>query len=513
MVLKRHGLGRFVIVTHVKEIIEQNAEKMLGHWPEAPVGVYSASVGKREVAPITFAGIQTVHRRFVEFGKVDVLIIDEAHMVGPNPRSMYLKFITGLRQTNPNLRVIGLTATPYRLGMGHLTEGPVFTDIAVDLCSLDAYNKLLEQGYLTRLITRGTDMRLNVEGVSIQAGEYVQRELEEQVNQFHITEQALDEVCLAGSERRHWLIFAAGVNHAHNIAKALVERDIACEVVIGELDRATREDILQRFKEGKIRAVVNNNVLTTGFDFPGIDLVACLRPTQSSALWVQMLGRGSRIADGKDDCLVLDFANNALRLGPINDPLIPKPPGVKGNGSAPVRECPECHTVVHISAPVCPQCGYEFPRIRKIGAASGSAEVIAESGLQLVDVLHTEYRRHRKPGKPDSLRVTYVYTLPGPTKVKKSISEWICLEHGGYAASMARFWWLTRDPNYDLPDTVDKALECVKRLPKTLRIAIKFPEGRFKGFPEIKGHEIQSHEFEQDDRQQSNVRSSKKATT
>src|SRR5690606_36427951 len=130
----------------------------------------------------------------------------------------------------------------------------------------------------------------------------------------------------------------SGIEHAEHIAEFLTRFGIDCAAVHSKQSAEYNDKAILAFKEGSLRAIVNYGKLTTGFNHPGIDAIAMFRPTMSVPLWVQMLGRGTRPADGKKDCLVLDYARNTPRLGPINDPVIPRRKG-EGGGDPPVKVC------------------------------------------------------------------------------------------------------------------------------------------------------------------------------
>ncbi len=471
---------KIVIATHVKELIEQNHAKLLSIWPTAPAGIFSASVGRRDVSSITFVGIQTVAKYAAKFGHVDLLIIDECHLVGSGANTNYLQFIAGLQAFNPHIKAIGLTATPYRLGMGMVTDGGIFTDICYDLTERQTFNRMIAEGHLAHLTSRKTEVELDVSQVHKSGGEYKQDELQEAVDKAPITAAALKETISAGADRKHWLIFAAGISHAHNISEMLNLMGIPAAVVSGDMHKAERERVLREFKAGTYRAVVNNNVLTTGFDFPGIDLIVMLRPTSSPGLWVQMLGRGTRPAEGKTNCLVLDFAGNTRRLGPINDPIIPRKKGTGGGGTAPVRLCDECSTYNHASARVCECCGHEFPVVIKITATSSLADIIADDLPKIVDfkVDRVEYLEHQKLGKPPSMKVNYYCGL-------RKFSEWICFEHQSYAAHRARLWWDEHGQG-PCPLTVGEALTRASEIknPHVIKVWINTQH------PEVLGYEL-----------------------
>lgn len=481
---------RVLILTHVKELIVQNYEKLRAIWSQAPAGIYSAGLNRRETHyNITFGGIASVAKRWKDFGFVDLVIIDEAHLVSPNDETMYQRFLKGLMETNPYLKVIGLTATPWRLGHGKLTD-PVhvngatvpslFTDICFDITGVEAFNRLIAEGFLSPVVPKATTSKLDVDGVHMRGGEFIPKELQLAVDKHEVTVAAVKEAMESGWNRQHWLVFAAGVDHAIHTAEVLNSMDIPAVAIHSKLSNAERDKAIEGFKNGEYRAAVNNNVLTTGFDFPAIDLIVCLRPTASTVLWVQMLGRGTRPCEGKDNCLVLDFAGNTKRLGPINDPVLPRRKGEKG-GEAPVKECPVCHTYVHAGKKFCDgimpdgkDCKHEFTFQTKFTQGASSGQLI-KGDLPIVEVFdvdHVTYAIHTKAGRPPMLKVSYYCGY-------RMFNEYVCPEHPDYAGRKARIWWKERS-SMEMPTSTLAALDLSGTLktPTQLRIWInkKYPE-------------------------------------
>lgn len=454
---------RAMMLTHVHELISQNYEELVDLWPLAPAGIYSAGLKRKEVRPITFAGIASVVGKAELFGHQDLLFIDECHLVSPKEETSYQNFIADLRLVNPALKVIGLTATPYRLGQGLLTmpvqtsKGPrpsLFTDIAYDITGLAAFNRLIEEGFLCRLVPKRTREVLDVSQVGTAMGEFKLDELQIVVDREEISRRAIDEmqstaeamVHSSGRPRCRWLIFATGVEHTEHVAAEFAERGYAVRSVhsgtkgVPKTADQERKKIVAWFKEetDDVRVVVNNGVFTTGFNCKQLDLIGVLRPTNSPGLWVQILGRGTRPYEGKDDCLVLDFAGNTKRLGPINDPVLPRGKG-QGKGDAPVKVCEPCGTYNHASVRFCTCCGAEFPRHVKIVAEAANKELIKGSAPETeifpVSMVTYDVYVPASRDKPPSLRVVYHCG-----KVQK-FSEWICFEHGGFVGEKARKWW------------------------------------------------------------------------
>lgn len=473
---------RVLMLTHVKELIEQNYAKLKELWSSAPVGIYSASVGVKQMGyPVMYGGVQSLRGKADMLGEVNILVIDECHLVSHKDETVYVQLINDLLIRNPNMRVIGLTATPYRLGLGLLTEGGIFDDICFDLTSRHTFNKLLDDGFISPLVPRTTRTLASAEGVATRGGEFVRGDLEKAVDKDEITAAAVLEIIEQGHNRNHCLVFAAGLKHAEHIVQQFEANNVPATMVDGEMTSKEREKRLEMFKSGEVWAMVNNGVLTTGFDFPGIDLIAMLRPTKSPGLWVQMLGRGVRPFPGKENCMVLDFARNTERLGPINDPVLPKQSGGDGTGVAPIRLCEQCGTYCHASIRNCPICGCEFPeRLDKWTTQASEAALIAPSLPELVDfaVTRCTYTTHRKEGMPPSMKVAYHCGL-------RTFHEYVCFEHTGFALKKAHQWWLKRSKSV-APTTVVDALEMSSLLPipRTIKVWLN------KKYPEIMNAEI-----------------------
>ena len=468
-VLKAWPDQRILIVTHVRELIAQNHAEMIGLWPEAPAGIYSAGLGKREAqARVLFAGIQSIHRRAHEIGHTDLVLIDEAHLIPGNSSTMYRRFLDALQVINPALKVIGLTATPFRTVSGMLHEGKdaLFTDIAYEAPVRD----LIDAGYLSPLVSKQPNTRLDVSKVGTRAGDFIARDLAAAVDQDATTRAAVAEIITHGKDRKSWLAFCSGVDHARHVAEEFARQGITCRTIFGNTPKEERDAIIAAFKRGEIRALASMGVLTTGFNAPAVDLIALLRPTKSAGLYVQMVGRGTRLAPDKENCLVLDFAGNVRRHGPI-DLVRPKRPGDGGGGEAPTKVCPECDSIMALSATECPDCGYVFPaREVKIAPTAATLPVLSPK-VQWPPVHGVSYSRHDKRGGLPSMKVTYSCGL-------KSYNEWVCVEHQGYARQKALEWWRKRAPGCRMPRTVDDAIAQAGQLARPTAISVR-PSGRF----------------------------------
>jgi DNA repair protein RadD len=448
--------GRVLILAHVKELLEQAADKLRMVCPEVPFGIYSAGLKRRDQRePVIVAGIQSIWKKACEFDPFDLVIVDEAHLIPPEGDGMYRQFLDDARKVNPNLRIIGCTATPFRLKSGMICTPDGFLN---HVCYEVGVRELIVQGYLCPLVTKAGVARANTDQLHVRGGEFIAGEVEDLMDQAHLVEAACAEIVAHTANRNAVLIFASGVQHGEHIVETLKERHgIECGFVTGETPDKERDAILARFKAGALKYLCNVNVLTTGFDAPHIDCVALVRPTLSPGLYYQMVGRGFRLHPSKTNCLVLDFGGNVLRHGPVDQIRIRERDG--GVGQAPAKECPECHTVVAAGYSKCPECGYEFPpperskheaKATEAGILSGQVTVEKHAVQDIFYSVHT--KRGAGDDAPKSLRVDYKLGW------HKYQSEWVCLEHEGFARQKAVAWWKKRS-NDPVPATAQEAVD------------------------------------------------------
>ncbi|QDT34006.1 DEAD/DEAH box helicase [Thalassoglobus polymorphus] len=448
--------GRVLIVAHVKELLEQSADKLRVVCPEVKFGIYSAGLKRRDTqAPVIVAGIQSIYKRACELGPIDLILVDEAHMIPPEGEGMYQQFLAEARVVNPDVRVIGLTATPYRLKSGMIcTPDHFLNDVGYEV----GVRELIVQGYLSPLVTKAGLTRIDTSAVHIRGGEFVAAEVEDLMDQDELVDAACREIVEFTADRQSVLIFATGIKHGRHVQEVLLRNhDIECGFVSGETPTAERDATLKAFRDGDLRYLCNVNVLTTGFDAPNIDCVVMLRPTMSPGLYYQMVGRGFRLHPGKENCLVLDFGGNVLRHGPVDAIRIEERPA--GNREAPAKECPICHAVIAAGFATCPQCGYEFPppERQKHEAKATDAGILSDqmndTKYEVMDISYSVHtKRDAQPGAPQTMRVDYRLGL------SHWQSEFICVEHEGYARQKAEAWWSRRSPD-PVPDSAERAVE------------------------------------------------------
>ena len=495
--------GRVLILAHVKELLEQTATTIAALAPEIPVGIYSAGLKSRDTdKPVIVAGIQSVFRRACELDRFDLIIVDECHLLPSEGEGMYQSFLKDARIVNPHVRLIGLTATPFRLKSGLLCGSD---NLLNDICFEVGVKELIEQGFLCRLKTKSGGAKVDCSKLGIRAGEFIASEIDDLMNHDELVMSACREIIIQTEKRHAVLIFAASVAHAERVQSTMQKLSgLECGLVTGDTSAGERERLIKRFKnqravgsqlelplryndplplgagvdernnvertiEGEayrdgtasssLKYLVNVNILTTGFDAPNVDCVVMLRPTASAGLYYQMTGRGFRLHESKTDCLVLDYGGNILRHGPVDCIQIKDRKSGAGSHETPMKECLECHLLVHAAVATCPECGYAFPppeRETHDTAASQEGIISGEVIDTKYSVRNVYYAVHTKKGAnefaPKTIRVDY---RVGFSEYK---SEWLCPEHEGWARNRFEKWWTARS-NEPLPDTAEDAVE------------------------------------------------------
>jgi DNA repair protein RadD len=522
-VLSDYPTEEILVLSHVREILEQDYNALVSYFEGVDIGLYSAGLNSRTVKRITVAGIQSVWRHPELFENVGLVIIDECHMIPIDEGSMYRQFLESLEFAT----YVGLTATPYRLGHGyiHKGEGALFTDIVIDYSEFEKFNWLIDEGYLSQI--HAPDMKAKVgyemdpTGVKKQAGDYKTSDLSKKFDRGEITKLAIDECIRYKNKFKKWLIFAIDIKHAENIAAELNHRGVKTLCVHSQMDDG-REQAIQDYRDGKYQAAVNVDIMTTGLDVPDIDMIVLLRPTQSPIFHVQSIGRLLRVvfakgydlttkegrlaaikAGGKPFGFVLDFAGNTKRLGPINDVVVKQKKKRDGKGGDPItKTCPNCSCICHATLKTCPACNFSFEIKEKITQQASELAIIKrkqdeqkrlmqekeeaeqaermkaelrEKQKKWVEIVNVEYNIHNKVGSRSSLKVTYDTGL-------QKFSEWVNIDHHSiYARRHAQNWVRVRLPHgMRKPQNLNELVSIQRdlKVPKRVYVDVgpKFPE-------------------------------------
>lgn len=509
MVIKRllDGWGdmRVLSCVHVEELVGDNFKEFVGLMPFAPAGIYAASLGRRDArAQVIFGQLQTIWDKAQQIGHIDVMIIDEVHLVPADGNTMYRKLIDALLAINPDMKLVGFTATPYRLDSGRLDEGDdrLFDRVVYTYSVAQG----IEDGYLSRLTSRPVSTSYDMTGVHRLGGDFKKSDLAKATDKEELTRAAVAEIIAAANaeNRTTAVIFCNGIDHATHVRDEIRLYGKSCEVLSGKTPKGERRKIIADLKSGKLWGCTNDNVLSTGTNIPRIDLVADMAPTESTNRYVQRAVRGTRViwpagfdpdatdADGrkaaiasgpKPNCRYMNFAGNIERHGPI-DCVTPRAPG-KGTGEAPTKICPidetdingkyGCEEIVHASARECPNCHYQFTFIEKPKFTAKPTDVailatVAEPEPRTV-TSRSFYYHEGKGDKPPSVKVSYMVGMT-------AINEWVCPQHQGFPKSKADRYWRAHGGKMPFPKTVLEWIERQSELVETVEITVK-PRDRY----------------------------------
>lgn len=501
---------RVVLLTHQKELLEQDAEELRLQYPQCDYGFYCAGLGQKRLHnDVTFASIQSVYKKVAAFNRCpEIILIDEAHLLSHNDQTQYRKFIDSVLEINPNCKIIGFTGTPFRSDTGRLDEGDgrLFDDVAYEI----SMNFMIEQGYWTKPVTPKADYKIDVSGVATRGGDYIASQLEKKIDIDEVTISCVKELIAKAHERKKVLVFTAGVTHCEHVRDCLRSFGQSAEMITGDTPADERKKILDDYKAGKFKYLVNVAVLTTGFNVPDIDCICFMRPTRSKVLYIQCVGRGVRVvyAEGYDlntqdgrlaaiansnkkDCLVVDFGGVVDELGPIDTVDIRKKNVFKDEkigGEAIMKTCPACGASCFGAQKYCFSCSYSFISESLNPDVSKSVVTTLDEPPQWVKVFTASFTKHNKRNDPSAKpTMCAMYgTLSGAYK------EWICFEHDGYARSKAEAWFKKQFPHGDFPDTVDFALTYKWKRPSEILVK---RDGKFwriidSRFDELKEDEI-----------------------
>lgn len=342
--------GRVLILTHVQELVEQDAEKValiIGIKP----GVYCAGLGEKSVGDlIVVASVQSLARNPMACGSFSLILVDEAHWVSPVQDGQYWSVLKG----QPTADVIGFTGTPWRLESGPIYgRDRLFTAMTVDI----RIAELQAKGHLCQITTKARKV-MALDKVRVRMGEYDTGQQDAAIDPAVVVE-----ALAAHTEgRKSVLIFVPGIRSGEGLTRALIAAGHSAAEVYGHTNTDRRDAIIDGFRNGEIRFLVNAAVLTTGFDAPRTDCVVLLRLTMSSALLIQMVGRGLRTHPEKTNgCQVLDYAGN-FAMHPAIDEIEPPEHGDEKKKKKTQKKCEKCETLCKHTDDSCPCCGHVFER-------------------------------------------------------------------------------------------------------------------------------------------------------
>jgi len=520
---------RIIMLTHVKELLEQNAEELRGQYPTCDFGFYCAGLGQKRLHnDVTFASIQSIHNKIEHINRSpEIIIVDECHLIPEKGQTQYRRFFDAVLQVNPNVKIIGFTGSPFRADSGRLDEGEnaLFSGVCYEI----GMDYMIEQGFWKKPVCPDIATKMDVSGVGVRGGDYILSQLEGRINTKELREDCVAELVKVGAGRRKWLVFTATVQHCEDVLQDLLDVGITARMVTGETPKDERKQTIEAFRRGEFQALVNVAVLTTGFNVPDIDLICFMRPTRSPVLYIQCTGRGVRpvYADGYDlstqqgrlaaiaashcpDCMVVDFGGVVDELGPIDQVSIKsKKQREKGESDdevkAAVKICPACAEGCSTAQRYCYGCGYKFFELDT--SPSNKHLLSSDEEPEWLEVLGWDFKKHikkdAKPDDPATMMVVY-------STMRNIFRDFVCFEHHRfvcskrYAYDRAQKWYLKHTPEIYhgiIPQSVDAALEVRYNMPSHILIRRNGKywnviDTKFEKKPELTKQEIEDLEYQ-----------------
>ena len=321
---------KLLVLQPSKELLEQNYKKYMalcGIFSNA--GIYSASFGKKQISQVTYAtigSIKNIGSKFQELGFTK-LLIDEAHLYPREADSMLGKFISESGITH----VLGITATPIKLQTNTALDGTRFSKLQM-LTSRSKkgnfFKNIIHVGQVREMVDLGFWSKLKYKAYAFDGGnlifnsaksEYTEESVHRAYKSNNVKKNIV-EALESNQDRKHIIVFVPSVADAIEMSKRYPNSG----VVYGEQDKGERESTINRFRSGRLRVLFNVRVLSTGFDYTGIDCIIFGISTASIALYYQIIGRATRIDSEKTDALIIDFGGNVERFGHVEDIVFEK---------------------------------------------------------------------------------------------------------------------------------------------------------------------------------------------
>ena len=475
--------GRVLVLAHRTELVEQNSKKNLGLYTT----IYAAGINKRDLlGDVVIASRDSLTQSFekkLSNQIFNVIIIDEAHRVNNNNKGGYRALFEFLLKQNSKTRFIGLTATPFRL-TGKINQSIIKTTKKGDerfftrLISVVDTKELIQKKFLSNLVAYAD--KKSIETDSLAVDKFGDFDKEQATNKYSsLIRMHVKSLLTQISERKQIIIFCCTVEHCLLLETELVKNGMSPAVITAKTLPILRKGLIEDFKNGKIRILIGCNIFTEGFDAPGIDCVVLFRPTKSAALYLQIVGRGLRIADNKKDCLVLDYGGNVARHGRIDEIKIFQDSIKKVGAGGEPKICHECDFINLSTARECEKCKtllvIETERsaiqddIKKdfslLNLISDDSQNNDSREIEIKSIRFKKHQKKASPGDKDTdftLRVEFFESELGFFNTTSPIKiDWHCLNHEGFALKKAMIS-LKEELGITPPASVDKTLQYIK---------------------------------------------------
>jgi DNA repair protein RadD len=456
-VIRRVYPDQVLVLSHVKELLQQDADKLARMAPDIPQAFFVAGLGEKNAkAPVVFGSVQSVYRNLNLFTTRRALVaVDEAHLCPRKADAMYGAIFSHFAASPRG----GFTATPSRMDSGSLVDGDNawFDSIAIDV----PVKELIERGFLVPLSGVIEQQQADLAGVQKSMGDFAQGQAEQAVIRTLSLPEAVGSMKKHAAGRKSWLVFAAGIEHAEKVLAELRAQGVRSEMITSENSGEDRQRILDEFRAGEFQALVNVGVLTTGFDAPRTDCIVSLRPTQSKVLWQQMLGRGMRLFDQKHNCLLLDYVGNLDRMGGVD--VVESIKDFR-NGEDLEQLSPRTGKGKRRKGPIDPEL-YEVSATDPMMTGQSFDALVNKMSFFTVN-------SKRYPGKK---MLVACYDIQDQFGRALSARSFVCIEYEGGARYHALRWFSKRGIAKDkAPSSAETALLYARALPKPTEVTARY---------------------------------------
>lgn len=465
--LEKKPDARVVICLNRVKLLKQTARRLIEVFGAFNVGIYCGSLNQRESGfQITVGLIDSIYD--VPMDGVSLVVLDEVHNVDQRD-GRYKKWV----DTMPGTKVFGVTATPYRQDGYIYGEGRWFDRITYQ----KSFAYMIDRGFLVRPVLKASDCGFDIADLRVTAGEYNQKDVEEVTRDATRMHRQIQDALRRLDGRKKVVWMCSSIEHAKRVTEALVEYQEKAVCLTSDIEGEEQDRVLREFEDRDTRHLVFISMVSEGYDYPPIDAVCLLRPTRSAARYVQTVGRGLRLSDGKENCLVLDYANVVSTLGPIDKPIVFRSGGKNGENTpgAAMKFCPKCLTYMASFEKQCADCGHIFyvDPTRRLTPDQNGSILGNEPKPVIVDVSHLEFaRRNSKSG--NDMVIIYWKTVSGP--ILDTVAEYFVLTaQPGVYRLKKRLESLGIDPKSDIqtwkPVKMPKQMEVLfEKYPKVIRL-------------------------------------------
>jgi DNA repair protein RadD len=445
---------------HKKELIKQfvNTFENFTEIPAHDIGIACAGISQEMFIErrIVIASVQTFVNQIGKYPGADMVVVDETHRVSHHEETQYKKVLTRLREYKPRHKVLGITATAYRLGHGMIYGDrcrPGHENFFPELTHRITYKSLVQDGYLMPLkgyVSADRDTIEEIQGVRTSAGDYVMAAAG-QVMSKHV-ESAVDAYEKYAIGHKSIAVFACTISHAEALLNAFTSRGYDAVCVHSKMSSYDRDESLRLWHSGQVQFAISVNILVEGFDFPKLSCLIMCRPTKSPVVFIQAIGRILRKAEGKTEALLVDMTGNVKEFGlDLANPCFTIPKWVEGEGEMPEKVCPGelpdgqvCGARLHPAILECDNCGYQFSKeeTNKVLGIMEEVEFVQLSPPEWQEVEHMHISEHVSKNGKILLRLRFELASYG-YNYSKQVSVWFCFSdyYDGYAVKKSEERW------------------------------------------------------------------------